>query len=229
MEEEGVSSLINWNNTLLFITHLFFSIHYRTLPISSSSLSELHLRLVHLLPKDVRTECWLLAEEIGQLVGHVHALPENGVIHALLVGQHWKHHRRGHVETEILLRLIGIHRRQVVRSARSETALVYALLQLLRFDLSRRQIAFNGIVDSHQNIAHFGVKSCSLAKLPVEAVDVIELAHHLLKLFLAFVVSLVASVQTAWNLSHPSRLGLNQLWLLVEGLNQLVSAWKDLL
>lgn len=96
-----------------------------------------------------------------------------------------------------MLRLVGIHRWQVVCSSRSETSLVYALLQLLGLDFSGRQVPFNGIADSHQNIAHFGVKSGSLAKLPVEAVDVIELAHYLLKLFLAFVVSLVASVQTA--------------------------------
>jgi len=84
VENEGVSSLINWDNNSCYLSLIYFS-QFRTLPISSSS-SELHLRLVHLLPKDVRTESRLLAEEIGQLVGHVHALAKYGVIHALLVG-----------------------------------------------------------------------------------------------------------------------------------------------
>ena len=68
-----------------------------------------------------------------------------------------------------------------------------------------------------------------MAKLSVEAVVIIELAYHLLKLFLAFIVSLVAGVQATRNLCHFSRLSLYKLGFLVERFNQLVSSRKYLL
>ena len=133
------------------------------------------------------------------------------------------HHRRRHVETQILLRLVGIHTRKVVvviASSRSPQT----VLKFLRLHPSSLNITVNSLPNSQQNLTQFGIKSSSLPKFPEKIVDVIKFSHNFLEIFLALVISsLVPLVQIITDLSDCFGLMIDRLGFLIESFDKFIS------
>jgi hypothetical protein len=58
-----------------------------------------------------------------------------------------------------------------------------------------------------------------LSELPEEVVDVIELAHHILEILFALLITFVALVEISRDLSDPLGFGLDLSGFLIESIN----------
>jgi hypothetical protein len=126
-------------------------------------------------------------------------------------GLHWhlvEHHRRRHVETKVLLGLVGIHIGQISASSASTAQ---TILQLISLHLPGLGESVNRIAYPHHDIAQLSVEGSPLPQFPEQVIDLIELVDDFLKLLFAFLVSLVPLIEGSRDLSDYFGLGVDGL------------------